>query len=66
VLGDLEDLADGRGFVLRRRAEAEVVEDLADRELPYPARMASTGWRREALKIPIPPTSSEIAARRSR
>jgi len=33
VLGGAEDLAGGRGLVLGRRAKAEVVEDLPDREL---------------------------------
>jgi hypothetical protein len=33
LLGDEEDLADGRRLVLRRCGEAEVVEDSPDREL---------------------------------
>jgi hypothetical protein len=32
LLGDAEDLADGRRLVLRRYGEAEVVEDSPDRE----------------------------------
>jgi hypothetical protein len=32
VLGDAENLPDGRGLVLRLRAEAEMVEDTSERQ----------------------------------
>ena len=45
VLGEAEELPDGRGPVLRGRAQAEVVEDPLDRDLvgqPYVARSSSS------------------------